>query len=256
MTARTGIFDPLKIARVVALLESKLNGIGLSAEISHDFKELSVLRAALRDNHPVCPLFDPAVTTLSPERAFWLALRDAQSNIVGLQAFRLDRADPNLADWALGWILGIYLKRSELILPEELLPCTTSVTQRISGWTAYQGEVWLHESMRGRGLLEEFSRFGVILAHLKWQPEAIWALTSEEMAKRGAALRMGYPHSERGFLKWRFLPEGADATEWISIAERGAVNRLVDELETTLSQCPPVRPSTRQLPPSLHPQTV
>ena len=209
-----------------------------------------------REDQPVCPLFDPAATTLTSDRAFWLVLRNADSDIVGLQAFRLDNADPNLAEWALGWILGIYLKRSELILPEELAPCATSLTRRISGWTAYQGEVWLHETMRGRGLLEEFSRFGVILAHLKWQPEAVWALTSEEMAKRGAALRMGYPHSERGFLKWRFLPEGADATEWISIAERSAINRLVDELETTLSQYPPGPPLKPQLPPSLHPQTV
>ena len=108
--------------------------------------------------------------------------------------------------------------------------------------TAYQGEVWISETARGNGLLEKFSRLGIIISYIKWQPAAVWALTSESMAKHGMALRMGYPHSERGFLKWQFLPDGADATEWISIADKNAIERLVDELELTLLQYRQARP--------------
>ena len=190
MAVSSGVFDPLKISRVVGLLEGKLRQAGLDVELSYDFTKFAEHRADQREDQPVCPLFDPAATTLTSDRAFWLVLRNADSDIVGLQAFRLDNADPNLAEWALGWILGIYLKRSELILPEELAPCATSLTRRISGWTAYQGEVWLHETMRGRGLLEEFSRFGVILAHLKWQPEAVWAID----VRRDGETRRGVAH--------------------------------------------------------------
>ena len=58
----------------------------------------------------------------------------------------------------------------------------------------------------------------MLLAMVKWQPEAIWALTGQSMATRGHMVRMGYGHLEQSFLTWEWEPDGAEQAEWIGIA--------------------------------------
>ena len=56
--------------------------------------------------------------------------RDHEGKTISLQAFRLDLVHPNLADWALGWMTGLYVKRQELILPA--LPIRRPIRARTS----------------------------------------------------------------------------------------------------------------------------
>jgi hypothetical protein len=64
---------------------------------------------------------------------------------------------------------------------------------------------------------------------LRWNPDAIWALTGFHMATRGYASRMGYPYIERGFLRWAWHSDNVDQVEYLAVAERDYLQQIVEE---------------------------
>lgn len=228
-----GIADPLAAIRATGLLDETLAQRGFRSTLHTDFAAFARVRRELRDGEMEAPLFDSEVSGISPAKGFWMSLSNAEGKTVALQAFRADHAEPTLADWALGWILGIYLKRSELIVPERVDPPQNSVAKRFSGIVVYHGELWIEPAHRKLDLMEPFSRLGVLLSYLRWRPVAIWALNSQKMAMQGKMTQMGYAHQERGFLRWRFLPGSADSSEWLSIADRSSIEQLIAEMTFT-----------------------
>lgn len=233
-----GLADPLGAVRAIAALDRELAGHGFTVSLSTDFAAFTAVRSRLRGGAPVAPLFDPAASALPSGKGFWMKLAGPGGCTRGLQAFRADFAEPSLADWALGWMIGIYLKRSELIIPAAVAQVDSSVAKRISGVVVYHGELWIEPTCRRQSLMEPFSRMGVLLSYLRWRPAAVWALSSEAMALKGQMTRMGYGYMERGFMRWRFLPENADASEWLSIADRTSLEQLIGEMVLTRSGCP------------------
>jgi len=234
-----GLTDPLAAVRAIGFLDVDLQAKGFRPSLSTDFQAFSELRRSLRGGEPEAALFDSRVSAISPRKGFWMSLATTGQKTVALQAFRADHAEPSLADWALGWILGIYMKRSELIVPERVHASANSVARRYSGIVVYHGELWLDPTVRGQDLMEPFSRLGVLLSYVRWHPQAIWALNSERMALQGKMTQMGYAHQERGFLHWRFLPGSADKSEWLSIADRASIEQLIGEMVFTRSEYPP-----------------
>ncbi len=224
---QSGLKDPLSVARVVCELERRMAVQGLTVELSTDFNALAAFRERNRGAR-ITPLFDCKIADID---GFWLKLTNADGGEVGMGAYRIDTVDSNLADWALGWILGHYIKRGELILPAEFKPPMGSKTETLRGRIVYYGELWHHSSVRKTGLLELFPRFGHFLCMLKWHPDAIWGLAGYDMAMRGRVTRISFPRLERNFLRWRHQPGDADSNEWISIADRDDLEFLVaDEL--------------------------
>ncbi len=223
-----GLHDPMQLADICVALRRQVTEKGYSIEISTDFRAFNEMRNRCRGGK-VAPFFDPAVNTGLDTRAFWMAASDAGGTPVCVQAFRLDSADPNLADWAPGWIMGLYLRRGELLVPRSVSPPTRSVSERVSGPVVYHGELWIDSKARARGLLELVPRLGIFLAMIKWHPQAVWAIIGQSMATRGLITRLGYAHLERGFLQWEFLPEGGDEIEWLAVTERDALEYLVQE---------------------------
>ena len=73
---------------------------------------------------------------------------------------------------------------------------------------------------------------GMLLCLLKWQPEAVWALTGETLATRGHMIRAGYGHIEPNFLTWEWQPMGAELNEWIGIAEKRDLEFLISRMAT------------------------
>lgn len=232
-----GLADPLGVVRAIATLEQELAAAGFSVSISTDFAAFAAIRAKSRGGAPVAPLFDPAASALPSDKAFWMRLDGPEGRPQGLQAFRADFAEPSLAEWALGWMLGIYLKRSELIIPAAVAQVDNSIAKRIKGVVVYHGELWIEPSCRRRSLMEPFSRMGVLLSYLRWRPAAVWALSDEPMALKGKMTRMGYGYIERGFMRWRFVPENAVASEWLSIADPASLEQLISEMVLTRSEC-------------------
>lgn len=225
-----GLADPLRTATAIAGLIRQGTEAGLHFRLGTDFSQLARLRRELRDSD-VCPLFDQQICRGLSERGFWMSAEDAKGKTVGLQAFRLDEADPNLAEWVLGWMMGLYARRREMIIPRAVTPPEHSLSHLIRGRIVYHGELWIDK--HAKGCFPVFPRLGMLLAMVKWQPEAIWALTGQSMATRGHMVRMGYGHLEQSFLTWEWEPEGAEQAEWIGIALRRHLEFSIAEMATT-----------------------
>lgn len=226
----TGLVDPLRTVQAINSLIEEGREQGFGFRLSSDFGELARQRQTLRHSD-VSPMFDPQTGRSLGERGFWMALEDKAGKTVGLQAFRLDDADPNLAEWVLGWMMGLYARRREMIVPRAVMPPEHSLSHLIRGRIVYHGELWIDKHVKGAFPL--FPRIGMLLAMVKWQPEAIWALTGQSMATRGHMVRMGYGHLEQSFLTWEWEPDGAEQAEWIGIALRRHMEFSIAEMAAT-----------------------
>jgi hypothetical protein len=224
--------DPLATVKAIAKLleQSKENGLELA--ISSDFEELQRTRHEARGDQ-VSPMFDPEISLLDDDRAFWLCARLASGRPIALQAFRLDIVHPNLAEWALGWMAGLYLKRKELVLPRRVDPPFNTRAQLMSGKLVYHGELWIDRHHRNRHCFDIFPRAGMLLAYMKWLPSGLWSLVSESMATRGHMVRMGYGHLERGFFSWEWEPNGAEQVEWVGLADSAHLEHLISDMVAT-----------------------
>jgi hypothetical protein len=226
---RVALQDPLGAVRVAARLLEQSREFGLETRISSDFNAFATLRQELRGK-PVSPMFDPVTGGLTPERAFWMGSYNAEGRCVAINAFRLDHVEPNLAHWALGWMVGLYIRRAELIVPSHIAPPASTASSRIRGQCVYHGEAYIDpKALRQRDAVEVLPLLGMMLAFIKWQPDALWAVGSEAMATRGLYARIGYPLVERSFLRWEWLPDGADPVEWLALVDRNDLEFLVQE---------------------------
>lgn len=225
---RQGLEDPLAVVRTINRITDYLKDFNLRVVVSEDMNEFRNVRQKVREGLP-SPMFDTDVTCLTA-RGFWVGLERDNGDVVALQACRLDTVDTNLAEWAVGWMSGLYLKRNMLMVPDRLKPFPASRSFNVTGRVVYHGELWLDpQCNRGEGVASAFCFLGMVLAHMKWQPTAIWALVSNALATRGHAVRFGYPHIERSFLNWKWSPDDVPANEWLLIAEFADMEHLVSE---------------------------
>jgi hypothetical protein len=234
--ANDSLRDPLGIARVVSALDRELDSLGLTVGFHEDLSRFAVAKRSLRDE-AVAPFFDPSVNEVSGGRFFWMKLSDAKGETVGVQAFRLDTITSSLADWAPSYTIGLYMRRQEVLVPLHPTPPKGTIAERISGRVVYHGELWMDRSLRNRRVVEVFGRLGMLLSLMRWNPNAIWALASQQMATHGHLNRMGFSYLERGFFRWQWgSGDGIDAVEWVAIAERASLEQMVEEMLTTPQQ--------------------
>lgn len=225
-----GLTDPLATARAIASIDASLTRRGYTAVLNTDLSAFAAVRPTLRSGKPVAAIFDPQASAITTKNAYWMSLNDTNGEVVALQAFRADQAEPSLAEWVLGWMIGIYVKRSELVVPQRIDPPANSIAHKISGTVVYHGELWMSQAIRGEPVLEPFARLGMLLAYIRWRPKAIWALTNGRMAYYANMPRWGYAHQEHSFLTWQFEPSGASPSEWLSVADRPALERVIREV--------------------------
>lgn len=236
--SETCIDDPLGTVKAAMGIVFELEQLGCAINVSTNINDLTIARMAVR-NGPVTPFFDPVVSGLTPRRFFWMALTSGNGSIVALQAFRYDYVDTSLAEWAPAYHIGLYMRRNEVCLPIRAAPSKHSIADRIRGRLVYHGEFWVDAHVRHRNLFEKFSRLGILLGVIKWNPDAIWALSNKQMASHGHLHRMGYTHLESGFLRWQWTSEPEHQIEWVSVAERRSIEQLVSEMRASdMSQNP------------------
>jgi hypothetical protein len=224
------IDDPLAAVRVASGLSNSLFGFGYSVSISSDLEELETTKLQAREKS-LTPLFAPTVSGLSKDRAFWMKLTSENGRTFGMQAFRYDYVDSNLSDWGPTYLMGLYMRTKELLVPTFETTPANSIAERIRGKLIYHGELWIDAHARNRKLLDTFSRLGIILSILKWNPDAVWALTAEKMALHGNPTRMGYSTVEGGFLRWDWAPNDNPLKEWLLVADRAALAQMIGELK-------------------------
>jgi hypothetical protein len=223
------IRNPYGAAKAVSKISAEIEELGCQINIESDVQELNSTRIAVRGD-AVSPFFDPEVAGLDPDRFFWMKLTSTDGKVVGMQAYRYDYVDTSLADWGPTLTIGLAMRRQELMIPTHSAPPESSVAERIRGKLVFHGEFWIDPHMRNRKLLDSFSRLGMILSYLKWNPDAVWALSSNRMATHGHPNRMGYTYMERGFLRWQWATDGIDLVEWLNIAERHSIEQMLNEM--------------------------
>ena len=225
---RCSLKNPLGVARLINQIESELKFVGLSVASGSDMGEFSQLKKAARGFDPG-PMHDHMVCDFSNDRGFWMSLTNASGVIVGLQAYRCDQVDISLSEWCGNYMIGVYMRRNELMVPSHARPPKGSIADRLNGKLVYHGELWVERELKSRKVIEHFSKLGSLLVLLRWNPDAIWALTGFHMATRGYASRMGYPYIERGFLRWAWHSENVDQVEYLAVAERNYLQQIVEE---------------------------
>jgi hypothetical protein len=182
-------------------------------------------------------------------------LTDEAGEVVGLQAFRYDEIDTHLADWCLNYMIGVYMRQQELMVPSFPRPPEGSISERLTGKLVYHGEIWVAKSIKNRRVFEAFVRLGLILAVLKWKPDAIWGLASAQMAGHGHFTRVGYTILERGFLRWQWASDGIDPVEYLVAAELHSLESMIDEMMATEAGYSPA-PIQKSPAPASAPQKV
>ena len=231
----TGLRDPLGTSRVVASLADELEQLGYKPATHDDLGAFGVTKLALRQEKP-SPYFDLTVNAAGQGRFFWMSLTATSGDTVGLQAFRIDSVDSSLAEWAPSYTIGLYMRRQEILVPMHPSPPRGSISERINGQLVYHGEIWINKTIRNRRVFEAFGRLGMLLALIRWNPDAVWGLASQQMATHGHFTRIGYSYLERGFFRWQWEADGIDAVEWVVIAERSGLEQIVEEMQTTPQQ--------------------
>jgi hypothetical protein len=191
--------DPLRISRFVSGIDRFADEAGLKLEMCKDFVAFRDIRAAMNDRSPMSPIFDPSVTDVGPGNGFWLKGTDTSGKIVHLQATRQSNLqDISLAD-------HLYELRRLYRLPG--LDMETDVDRdslrapalhAISGRVCYHGEIWLDESLRGKGLSAVLPRLLLALVLLKWSPDYVFGFVPTKLAYRGLQAQYGYMHVQPG----------------------------------------------------------
>lgn len=223
------IRDPLAAVEAVGKLQGHLGQLGFEVSTSSSLRDLSDTKLAAR-NSPVTPYFDESVAGLSAERFFWMRLSNTDFPAVAIQAFRLDYISTSLADWAPAYTIGLYMRRGEILVPSEQQATTHGAAERLRGKMVYNGELWISPQVRNRVVFEAFSKMGMILALLKWNPDSVWALTDRSIATHGHPARSGFTSLESGFLRWKWAGQGIPAAEWLHFTERHSIERTIEEI--------------------------
>ncbi len=221
------------------LLEKELATKGLYVAQSSDIQLLAETRLKVRGEQ-VGAMHDYRLCDFSNERAFWMSLHDEAGRTVGLQAYRLDYVETSLADWLPNYMIGVYMRRNEVMVPSHPSPPRGSISERLRGRLVYEGELWLDKQIKGRQAFDIFTRLGIFLATVKWNPDAIWGLASEQMAKHGHVGRIGYTFLERGVLRWTWAPEGIDPVEYLAVIDKNSVEQMVEEMLSSNTSAEPL----------------
>lgn len=236
---KAGLSHPLDAARAAAKLEGELAALGLQVHASSDMPAFNAAKLKLRGVLP-SPMHDHAVCMFGHERAFWMYLTDEKGAMVGLQAFRFDEIDTNLADWCVTYMVGVYMRRQELMVPSHQQPPSGSLSNRLTGKLVYHGEIWIDKQIKNRKVFEHFVKLGLVLTLIKWQPDAIWGLATEQMATHGHFTRVGYNVLERGFLRWQWSTDSIGPMEYLVASDKEALENFVDEMLAPDVALPPL----------------
>jgi hypothetical protein len=227
-----GLTQPLAAARAAIILEDELKSLKLRVHVSSDMQAFDETKQSVR-HFPVAPMHHFATGVFNRERAFWMYLTDESGDVVGLQAFRYDEIDTHLADWCVNYMIGVYMRHQELMVPSFPNPPEGSVSEQLTGKLVYHGEIWISKNIKSRKVFEIFVRLGLITAVIKWHPDAIWGLASAQMAGHGHFTRVGYTILERGFLRWQWASEGIDPVEYLVAAELHSLEAMINEMLAT-----------------------
>ena len=193
---------------------------GLRAAVAHrhhvdvtastDFTRFKDVRMHLRSD-PLSPYFDPKFNDESElsDAAFWL-MGERDGEPVYLDAYRFYHAYGDFRQWVIGWLMRSHTLAGEDIHMIAPKGPASAFSRSIDERTVYRGELYLSPKLRDvakSSATDDLCRLSMALAWQAFQPDAIWGLTTESRARRGAMRRIGFSYSEASFIQWTRRPD-------------------------------------------------
>lgn len=193
--------------------EHVLAGYGMKLETGRDFSVFKDLHQGL-DKQPVMPNFDPAVSPLDTDDAFWMTGIDRDGDIVMTQCARLYDCQGITLACLLHDLRAFYADPARHAGADESCRVHAPVATRITGRIAYHGELWLAPTYRGRMLSDPVSKLLMALVVLKWAPDYLFGLAQPGIVTKGVAARYGYRNMQPNGIIWT-RPGKETLREWI-----------------------------------------
>jgi GNAT superfamily N-acetyltransferase len=179
-----------RIGRIVLEGDRAARDAGIRLHFRTDWSALVALNAreVARGNwRELMGTFNPAVTDLSRDNAFWIAGENGDGEIVTTSAGRLYQwPDTTLADHAVEVFFGRDAGQQCVL--------TAPAAQLIGGAVFTAGTTWVRPDYRGRELSQLMSRLARALAMARWPLDWTMAFIQRPMAEGGVASGYGSRH--------------------------------------------------------------
>jgi GNAT superfamily N-acetyltransferase len=179
---------------------------GIRLRLRTDFEALIALNERHRDSWPaLAPVFNPALSNLRIDTAFWIDATDEAGETVATHAARFfDWPDTTLAR-ELRSLRPFYENPAPRISAGESIEVTAPAAERIRGRVMYGGAVWVRPDWRQHGLASLIPRISRAYGYTRWNTEYIWALIEPRTHELGLARANGpYRVEERVVLNLGF----------------------------------------------------
>jgi hypothetical protein len=154
----------------VADIERIVSACGLFIETGTDFLEFRRVPYTQTQRGHVAPIFDPAISPIDADTAFWMIVKDADGEIVFTQAMiQVDMAGLTLGEYLAENLFAFRPHGDKYEISQSFTNQTTAGSEP-RGMGCYHGEVWLRRDWRGGALITLLPRMMIALAVLRWSP--------------------------------------------------------------------------------------
>jgi hypothetical protein len=246
ITVVHGPYDLLQ--RYFAVAEQLARDAGVHIRVHADFRRLVELNARYRASWtPMSPMFDPQVSRLKPETAFWLEAVDEAGNTVATHAQRLFVWPHTTLEEEVKALRVFYADPAPHVAEGESVVVTAPVAKEITGRSIYGGALWTHPAWRQRGLTRIMPRISRAYGFTRWAPDYIWAFVEPKIHAMGVPQALGPYIVEDGFrVQLAFRGEFHSLIMWMTAqAMLEDVRSIVDQAAVTdrLMEIPRIRRS-------------
>lgn len=151
------------------------------------------LKAVNRQNSdswkPLLPIFDPAVSDVTPHNTNVILGRNAAGKVVLAHATRNYQLGSTLLKDEIESLRLFYRNPAETAWPGEALHCSAPIAARTTGSVIFSGALWLSRELRGLDLPIKTMHLWRGLAVTRWMPDLTFSFMVPELVKAGLASR-------------------------------------------------------------------
>lgn len=203
----SGVFDPLAVAQYVTAIREDLRESGLELESCDDFDDFEKAVRSTVGKSAISEPFDGVFFDITPADGLWIIGRK-DGKVLHLQALRRD----SLTGISLATFWNRYLDRIYDGRPA-LDHCPGAF--QITGNVVYHGELWVDKDHRSDGIAPLTCRLAHGLALIKWAPDYIYGLITDQLIRSGFHVREGFAHAQPRAIEWERVPSNIDAADWL-----------------------------------------
>jgi len=191
--------------------------LGISIEVSTDYREFAKIRKGQLDRPPITPLFDHTVANLTNNNFFFIKGTDSTGRVVHLQAARhFDLTGQTLADHIYEYRHAYTLTSRDINIDESEYRMSP-ISKQMTGNVCYHGENWYHPDFRGTGLSTILPRllFAVCFSRYPFL-DHVFGFILSNLVYCGVLAQYGYTHAQPGGIMWKQTKSDIPITEWVT----------------------------------------